>query len=194
MSSAERSPNTNPISLSSPAIPPRRSRSAALRTQFRVPFVGTVPAIKPACAQSQRKRVAVLGTQATVGREYTRALIREFASGCDVHLVGSPRLATYAEAELAGAPVADRGDQDRNRALLHREGPAGAPTPSCSPARIIRCCSNAFAAARLAGRLARSGAGDCAARRRPDARRARPATRLRHRASSLLPGAHLHRT
>lgn len=79
-----------------------------LRTQFRVPFVGTVPAIKPACAQSATKRVTVLGTQATVGREYTRALIREFASGCDMHLVGSPRLATYAEAELAGAPVADR--------------------------------------------------------------------------------------
>ena len=34
-------------------------------------------------------------------------MIREFASGCDVHLVGSPRLAAYAEAELAGAPVAD---------------------------------------------------------------------------------------
>ena len=79
-----------------------------LRTQFRVPFVGTVPAIKPACAQSVTKRVTVLGTQATVGREYTRALIREFALGCDVHLVGSPRLATYAEAELAGTPAADR--------------------------------------------------------------------------------------
>ena len=79
-----------------------------LRTQFRVPFVGTVPAIKPACAQSVTKRVTVLGTQATVGREYTHALIREFATGCDVHLVGSPRLATYAEAELSGAPVADR--------------------------------------------------------------------------------------
>ena len=79
-----------------------------LRARFRVPFVGTVPAIKPACAQSVTKRVTVLGTQATVGREYTRALIREFASGCDVHLIGSPRLAAYAEAEFAGAPIADR--------------------------------------------------------------------------------------
>lgn len=78
-----------------------------LRAQFRVPFVGTVPAIKPACAQSATKRVAVLGTQATVGREYTHALIREFGSGCDVHLVGSARLAAYAEAELAGAPLPD---------------------------------------------------------------------------------------
>ena len=80
---------------------------AQLRSRFTVPFVGTVPAIKPACARSKSKRVTVLGTQATVGREYTRALIREFAGGCDVHLVGSPRLASYAEAELAGEAVDD---------------------------------------------------------------------------------------
>ena len=80
---------------------------AELRGRFAVPFVGTVPAIKPACAQSKSKRVAVLGTQATVDREYTRALIREFASGCDVHLVGSSHLAVFAEAELAGEPAAD---------------------------------------------------------------------------------------
>jgi glutamate racemase len=80
---------------------------ADLRATFSVPFVGTVPAIKPACAQSRSKRVAVLGTQSTVSREYTRALIREFAAGCDVVLVGSSQLAAYAEAELAGAPAAD---------------------------------------------------------------------------------------
>jgi len=80
---------------------------AELRARFTVPFVGTVPAIKPACAQSQTKRIAVLGTQATVSREYTRALIREFAAGCDVILVGSPKLATIAELEMSGTPVAD---------------------------------------------------------------------------------------
>jgi glutamate racemase len=78
-----------------------------LRARFAVPFVGTVPAIKPACAQSLSKRIAVLGTQATVGREYTRALIREFAAACDVVLVGSPKLAAYAERELAGEPASD---------------------------------------------------------------------------------------
>jgi glutamate racemase len=80
---------------------------ADLRAQYQVPFVGTVPAIKPACAQSKSKRVTVLGTQATVSREYTRALIREFAQGCEVDLVGSSRLGTFAEAELAGDPAAD---------------------------------------------------------------------------------------
>jgi len=80
---------------------------AELRARFAAPFVGTVPAIKPACAQSHSKRIAVLGTQATVSREYTRALIREFAAGCDVVLVGSPKLASIAECELSGMPVAD---------------------------------------------------------------------------------------
>ena len=78
-----------------------------LRARFPVPFVGTVPAIKPACAQSVTKRVTVLGTEATVSREYTRALIRDFANGADVALVGSARLAAFAEAELHGAPVDD---------------------------------------------------------------------------------------
>ena len=78
-----------------------------LRTRFQVPFVGTVPAIKPACAQSQSKRVTVLGTQATVSREYTRTLIRDFSNGSEVALVGSACLAQFAEAELHGLAVAD---------------------------------------------------------------------------------------
>jgi glutamate racemase len=76
-----------------------------LRAKFAVPFVGTVPAIKPACASSRTKRVSVLGTQATVAREYTKALIRDFAQGCEVTLVGSARLAAIAEAALREEPV-----------------------------------------------------------------------------------------
>ncbi len=78
-----------------------------LRKKFSVPFVGTVPAIKPACAGSSTRRVSVLGTEATIAREYTRALIRDYAGDCQVTLVGSNKLAGYAEAELAGAPVSD---------------------------------------------------------------------------------------
>jgi glutamate racemase len=79
----------------------------ALRARFAIPFVGTVPAVKPACAQSKTKRISVLATPATVRRDYTRELIREFASQCRVTLVGSERLAGYAEAELRGEAVAD---------------------------------------------------------------------------------------
>jgi len=78
-----------------------------LRKKFALPFVGTVPAIKPACAQSVTKNISVLGTEATVGREYTRTLIRDYAADCRVSLIGSKMLATYAEAELAGSPVSN---------------------------------------------------------------------------------------
>src|SRR2546423_1382111 len=69
-----------------------------LRERYKVPFVGTVPAIKPACANSKTKRVSVLGTKGTVKREYTQGLIRDFAQGCEVTLVGSGELASLAAA------------------------------------------------------------------------------------------------
>jgi glutamate racemase len=78
-----------------------------LRERYKVPFVGTVPAIKPACLQSKTKRVSVFGTKGTVKREYTRALIRDFAQGCEVTLVGSPELASLAESALSGNEVSD---------------------------------------------------------------------------------------
>ncbi len=78
-----------------------------LRKKFPLPFVGTVPAIKPACASSVTRLVSVLGTEATVAREYTRALIRDYAGDCRVTLVGSNKLAGYAEAELGGTSVGD---------------------------------------------------------------------------------------
>jgi len=81
---------------------------APLRARYKVPFVGTVPAIKPACAASKSKRISVLGTEGTVRREYTQALIRDFAKGCEVTLIGSARLASIAEAGLRAEPVDER--------------------------------------------------------------------------------------
>jgi glutamate racemase len=78
-----------------------------LRAAFDVPFVGTVPAIKPAAALSRSKRVSVLATPGTVARGYTKELIETYAGDCRVTLVGSPRLAALATAELSSEPVAD---------------------------------------------------------------------------------------
>ena len=78
-----------------------------LRDAYDLPFVGTVPAIKPACASSKTKRVSVLGTKGTVKREYTRKLIHDFGQGCEVTLVGSGELASLAEAALRGQEVSD---------------------------------------------------------------------------------------
>jgi glutamate racemase len=79
-----------------------------LRQAYTVPFVGTVPAIKPACASSKTRRVSVLGTKGTVKREYTRKLIDDFAQGCEVTLVGSAELAALAESALSGNEVSDQ--------------------------------------------------------------------------------------
>ena len=113
-----------------------------LRRGFSVPFVGTVPAIKPACAASRTRRVAVLGTEATVKREYTRALIREHGQGCDVDLVGSKQLAAYAEAELHGRPV---GDAD----LLAEIGPCFRDDGKRTDTVVLACTHYPLLIARL---------------------------------------------
>lgn len=85
------------------ALPSLRARHQGL------PFVGTVPAVKPACAASASRRVSILATPGTVRRDYTADLIRQFAGGCDVALVPSDNLAGLAEAAIAGDPVDDAG-------------------------------------------------------------------------------------
>ncbi len=78
-----------------------------LRARFDIPFVGTVPAIKPAAEASRSRLISVLATPGTVRRDYTRDLIARFAGDCAVTLVGAPRLAALAEATLRGEPVGD---------------------------------------------------------------------------------------
>ena len=79
-----------------------------LRAAYRdLPFVGTVPAIKPAAKASKTRMVSVLATPGTVARDYTRALVRDFAADCEVTLVGAPDLAALAERFLRGEPIDD---------------------------------------------------------------------------------------
>jgi glutamate racemase len=80
----------------------------ALRARWPdLPFVGTVPAIKPAAQLSQSKLISVLATPGTVARDYTQRLIHDFAADCAVTLVGSKRLAGFAELEMHGGEVGD---------------------------------------------------------------------------------------
>jgi glutamate racemase len=73
----------------------------ALRDRFPGhPFVGTVPAVKPAAERTRSGLVSVLATPGTVKRQYTRDLITNWASKCHVRLVGSDRLAGLAEAYM----------------------------------------------------------------------------------------------
>jgi glutamate racemase len=79
-----------------------------LRARYsQLPFVGTVPAIKPAAAASRSRLISVLATTGTVARDYTQALVREYAGDCEVTLVGSTHLARLAEDAMRGLPIAD---------------------------------------------------------------------------------------
>lgn len=79
----------------------------ALRARFAVPFVGTVPAVKPAAEVSRSRCISLLATPGTVARDYTQDLVHTYAGACRVTLVGSQHLAAYAEAEMMGRPVPD---------------------------------------------------------------------------------------
>lgn len=71
----------------------------------QTPFVGTVPAIKPAAERTRSGLVSVLATPGTVKRAYTRDLIQSFGAQCHVRLVGSQNLARMAEAHIRGEKI-----------------------------------------------------------------------------------------
>ena len=105
---AASSAKPSPISSSSPAAPPPLWLFRPLRAAYpRLPFVGTVPAIKPAAAASRSGLISVLATRGTVARDYTHALVRDHAGNCEVTLVGSSALAVIAERVMRGEAVDD---------------------------------------------------------------------------------------
>lgn len=72
-----------------------------------IPFIGTVPAIKPAGEQSRSHMISVLATPGTVKRDYTQQLITQFAGHCLVTLVGSSHLASLAERAMHHGEIND---------------------------------------------------------------------------------------
>ena len=106
-----------------------------LRDRLALPVVGTVPAIKPAVALSRRRVIGLLATPGTVGRAYTRDLIREFAGDCEVVSVGSSELVHLAEAKLRGEAV----PQDRLQEILR---PFFDRPPARQPDVIVLGCTH----------------------------------------------------
>ena len=78
---------------------------AHVRSALDIPFVGTVPAVKPAAEASRSRVIGVLGTAATVRQPYLDKLIADHAADCIVLRHGSPELVLAAEAHLRGEDV-----------------------------------------------------------------------------------------
>lgn len=78
-----------------------------LRRTFTVPFVGTVPAIKPAIAMSKTKTVAILSTPATAVSPALKQLVKEHARGAHVLRIGCVGLEEMVERGVVSGPHTD---------------------------------------------------------------------------------------
>ena len=74
-----------------------------LRTTFSIPFVGVVPAIKPAGAAVKEGRIGVLATERTVEDPYVSSLVREFAPDSGLVLAAAGQLVEIIETRLTVA-------------------------------------------------------------------------------------------
>lgn len=81
---------------------------AELRRRYDIPFVGVVPAIKPAAALTRRRSIGVLATRRTVEDPYTAGLIRRFASDCRVSLYPGVEIVDLVENRLSVATEQER--------------------------------------------------------------------------------------
>ncbi|TVQ25258.1 MAG: glutamate racemase [Spirochaetaceae bacterium] len=84
----------------------------ALRERFDVPFVGTVPAIKPAAAVTRSGRIGILATSRTVGAAYLDQLVDVHATECVIERLAGSDLVDFVESEGLFAS-----DQEKRAAL-----------------------------------------------------------------------------
>jgi len=83
---------------------------AELREWFPdLPFVGTVPAIKPAILASKTGRIGVLGTELTIKQPYIRELASKFG-GAELHGIAAPDLVEFVESRFDSASPDEKKD------------------------------------------------------------------------------------
>lgn len=79
---------------------------STLRATFALPFVGVVPAVKPAARLTRSGRIGVMATNQAVRAAYLQQLIDDYASGVEVFAIGCPELVTLVEqGQLDGPEV-----------------------------------------------------------------------------------------
>ncbi|MDR3193601.1 MAG: glutamate racemase [Treponema sp.] len=90
------------------------SAISSLREAFPgLPFVGTVPAIKPALSGSRRGRVGVLGTGRTLADPYIADLAAKYGPGCEITGIAAPELVEFVEYRYTAA-----GEEEKTQRVL----------------------------------------------------------------------------
>ena len=81
---------------------------AALRATFpSIPFVGVVPAVKPAARATKKGRIGIAATNQAAKATYLRQLIDEFAGGIQAFAIGCPELVALVEDGQLDGPVVE---------------------------------------------------------------------------------------
>ncbi len=92
-----------------------------LRITFDLPFVGVVPAVKPAARATKCGRIGVAATNQAAQAAYLRQLIDDFAEGIEVYATGCPELVTLVEKGEFEGPFVDETLRHALHPLLAKE-------------------------------------------------------------------------
>ena len=104
----------------------------ALRARFPLPFVGVVPAVKPAATLSRRGRVGVLATRQTVEGDYLKRLIEAHAHGCSVVSLPAAGLVEFVEQQMYRADPGEKAARVRHEVERFRDGDIDALVLGCT--------------------------------------------------------------
>jgi glutamate racemase len=80
---------------------------STLRAMFHIPFVGVVPAVKPAAHVTKCGRIGIAATNRAVRSQYLQQLIQEFAADIQVSTVSCPELVELVERGEFDGPVVE---------------------------------------------------------------------------------------
>jgi glutamate racemase len=89
-----------------------------LRATYHIPFIGVVPAVKPAARMTKGGRIGVAATSRAVKATYLQHLIEDFAADTQVYTVGCPELVTLVERGELDGDVVDQTLQEVLAPLL----------------------------------------------------------------------------
>ena len=91
-----------------------------LRASLLVPFVGVVPAVKPAARATRNGRIGIAATEHAANASYLHHLIEDFATGVQVYAAGCPELVTLVEHGMLDGSLVEETLQHSLQPLLSK--------------------------------------------------------------------------
>jgi glutamate racemase len=73
-----------------------------------IPFIGTVPAVKPAAERSRARKIGVLATARTVNDPYIDFLVGQYARDCEVVRIAGTDIVEFVERRLFDSTARER--------------------------------------------------------------------------------------